>query len=449
MLKNFSLFARYFNENRWGGEMQWTKDFAGTDIIYGETISTNRYEILSSYEFNTTIPVSWDGGFSYHKQNSFYGTTKFNAIQKLFFNRLYLNKEFSNINKLLVGISFSYENYDDNTPATQITNKSIIRNQPSITYLPGIFLLHEYKHTEKWQSSLGLRYDYNSIHGNIFTPQLGLKYDLSEFSSIRFVSGTGYRIVHIFTEDHAALTGSRDIIFTENLKPEKSYNSTLHFNKFFNTNWGFLNLKTALFYYYFTNRIIADYETNDNAIIYSNLHGYSINRGLSLDLTANFRFPLIINLGATLIDSYYRDKLANNLYSEKKRPFLTENFSSTFTVTYTLNKFSFDYTSTLYSPMKLPILKNDYRPPYSPWFSIHNLKATFNTKNNKINLFTGVNNIFDFKPRKDAIMRSFDPFDKQININNPNGYTFDPSYVYTSNQGRYFYFGINYVINRN
>ena len=27
-------------------------------------------------------------------------------------------------------------------------------------------------------------------------------------------------------------------------------------------------------------------------------------------------------------------------------------------------------------------------------------------------------------------MRAFDPFDKQIQVNNPNGYTFDPSYNY-------------------
>ncbi|HCQ28820.1 MAG TPA: TonB-dependent receptor [Flavobacteriales bacterium] len=446
--KNFSVFGRYFNESRWGGEMQWTKEFAGTDSIYGETISTRRYEVLSSYEFNTKIPISWNGGFSYHKQNSFYGTTKFDAVQQLLFNRLYMHKKFSNIHQLLVGISFLYENYDDNTPATQTSQDSIIQNQPSITYLPGIFLKNEYKHSEKLQSTIGLRYDYNSVHGNIFTPQIGFKYDLSEYSSLRLVSGTGYRIVHVFTEDHAALTGSRDVIFTENLKPEKSYNSTLHYNKFINTKWGFMNLKSSLFYYYFTNRILPDYETNDNAIIYSNLNGFSVNRGMSIDLTANFEIPLIINMGITLIDSYYRDKMPDNSFSEKKRPMLTENFSSTTTATYTLKKFSFDYSSTLYSPMKLPVLENDYRPEYSPWFSIHNFKITYKTPKKHLTFYTGVNNIFDFKPRKDAIMRAFDPFDKQVNVNNPYGYTFDPGYVYTSNQGRYFYFGIKYNLER-
>jgi hypothetical protein len=48
--KNFTLAARYVYENRWGGELQWTPEHRGTDIYYGESIYTNRVEMLGSYE---------------------------------------------------------------------------------------------------------------------------------------------------------------------------------------------------------------------------------------------------------------------------------------------------------------------------------------------------------------------------------------------------------------
>ena len=55
---------------------------------------------------------------------------------------------------------------------------------------------------------------------------------------------------------------------------------------------------------------------------------------------------------------------------------------------------------------------------------------------NAVELYGGVKNLLDFVP-KDPIMRPFDPFDRNANdpISNPNGYTFDPTYIYAPLQG--------------
>ena len=94
--------------------------------------------------------------------------------------------------------------------------------------------------------------------------------------------------------------------------------------------------------------------------------------------------------------------------------------------------------------MRLPILPNDYRPEYSPWFAIANIQFTKKFSSG-IEIYTGMKNIFDFVP-KDPIIRPFDPFDKYTDdpVNNPNGYTFDPSYNYASLQGRRVYVGMRY-----
>jgi outer membrane receptor for ferrienterochelin and colicins len=41
-------------------------------------------------------------------------------------------------------------------------------------------------------------------------------------------------------------------------------------------------------------------------------------------------------------------------------------------------------------------------------------------------------------------MRPFDPFDKRIDQNNPNGYTFDPGYHYAPMQGTTLYLGLRW-----
>ena len=72
---------------------------------------------------------------------------------------------------------------------------------------------------------LGLRYDRNSVHGNIFTPRLNYKWNAADqWTVVRLSAGSGYRVANIFTEDHAALTGARDVVVVSDLNPERSNN---------------------------------------------------------------------------------------------------------------------------------------------------------------------------------------------------------------------------------
>ena len=92
--------------------------------------------------------------------------------------------------------------------------------------------------------------------------------------------------------------------------------------------------------------------------------------------------------------------------------------------------------------MYLPVVPNDFRLEQSPWFAILNIQ--FSKRFTKgIETYLGVKNILNFIP-KDPILRPFDPFDKHITIDNPNGYTFDPSYNYAPVQGTKVLIGLRY-----
>ncbi len=436
-----SLAARYVYEDRWGGEMNWTPEWRGTDSIYGESIYTNRIEFLGKYQLPVRKRrVMLDASWNLHDQNSVYGTTVYLGKQAVAFGQLTTDLPIGSRHDALLGAAIRYTKYDDNTPATSSING--LENLPSNVWLPGIFLQDEIALNDKNILLLGLRYDYNSVHGSILTPRISWKWARDPQHILRFTAGSGYRVANIFTEDHAALTGAREIVIAENLLPERSWNANLNYvRKFFPKRAGFIGLDGSLFFTHFSNQILPDFNTDPNKIIFANLDGYGISTGISLNLDFNFLNGLKIIAGATAMDVYRIDK------GERLQQLFAPPFSGTWTLSYIIPKWglSIDYTGNLNSPMRLPVLPNDPRSEQSPWFSIHNIQFTKPLKKG-LELYAGVKNLFGFFPREEVILRAFDPFDKQIDVDNPHGLTFDPNYNYAPMQRQRVLLGMRWTM---
>jgi len=436
-----SLAARYVHEKRWGGELQWEPRWRGTDSIYGESIYTNRIELLGKYQLPTTRRrVMLDASWNLHDQNSYYGTTPYFAQQQVAFSQLSTDLPLGDRHDALLGMALRFTQFDDNTPATATPDGA--GNMPSSVWLPGIFLQDEITLNTQNRLLLGLRYDYNSVHGSILTPRISWKWAKDAQHILRWTAGSGYRVANIFTEDHAALTGAREIEIAEGLLPERSWNVNLNYlRKFFPKRAGFIGLDGSLFFTYFSNQIVPDYSTDPNKIIFANLDGYGISRGLSLNLDFNFLNGLKIIAGVTAMEVY-------QIKNGKRSPQLfAPPLSGTWTATYPISAWglSLDYTGNLNSPMFLPTLPNDFRPEQSPWFSIHNIQITKTLKHG-VSLYAGLKNLFGFFPREEVILRAFDPFDKQVHINNPYGFTFDPTYNYAPIQRQRVLIGLRWTL---
>lgn len=444
--KLFSLAGRYFYEDRWGGEMQWEKKYRGGSEVYGESIYTKRYELLGAYELPIEEKMLFSFSITDHDQNSVYGDVPYLAQQKIGFGQLTWDKKLGN-HDLLFGTAIRYQYYNDNTPATETSDK---------TWIPSVFAQDEIKFSEKHSVLLGARYDYNSEHGSIFTPRFAYKFKATDNDIIRLNAGTGFRVVNLFTEEHAALTGSREVIVEEKLKPEQSYNANLNYlKKIYTPDGTYIGIETSAWYTYFTNSIIPDYDTNPNQIIYKNLDGFAVTTGISTNVDVVFQNGLKLILGATYMDV---SKTENDI---KTRQILTEKFSGTWAISYRIPKFfiDIDYTGNIYGPMRLPLLgENDPRKEYSPTWSIQNIQFTYNKLKN-IEIYMGIKNLLNWTPNKGnpfIIARANDPFDENVQYGpngnllvtpeNPYGLTFDPSYVYGPNQGIRSFFGVRYTL---
>lgn len=448
----FSLAGRYVYEDRWGGEMDWEKKYRGGDEVYGESIYTSRWEFFGTYQLPVKEKILFQFSTNGHNQNSVYGDTPYLADQYIGFGQLTWFKTLGR-HDLLTGLAYRYTYYDDNTPATADAG-DLDKNRPTHTNLPGVFVQDEITLNDNNKLLLGLRYDYNSLHGNILTPRLNYKWSSNDKNNIlRLSFGNGYRVANVFTEDHAALTGAREVVFINDLNPETSWNGNLNFVKKIQAGSTFIGLDATAFYTYFNNKIIADYDTDANKIIYDNLDGHAVSQGVSLNIDVAFANGLKILAGATAMDVYSTEE------GEKTRQLFTEKFTGTWNVGYTFKHIglTLDYTGNLYGPMRLPLLsETDPRSEYSPWWSIQNIQLTKRI-GDKIEIYGGVKNLLNWTPNKGnpfIIARANDPFDKNVQFDadgqamvtpdNPYGLTFDPSYVYGPNQGIRGFLGFRY-----
>ena len=151
--------------------------------------------------------------------------------------------------------------------------------------------------------------------------------------------------------------------------------------------------------------------------------------------------------------------LAKRRTGAKTRQILTDKFTAIWSASYEIKKLdlNLDYTGNLYGPMRLPLLSPlDPREEYSPYWSIQNINFVYKGFKN-FEVYGGIKNLLNWTPNKEnqfTIARANDPFDKNVvydyngnmkaTPDNPYAFSFDPSYVYASNQGIRGFIGLRY-----
>jgi outer membrane receptor for ferrienterochelin and colicins len=423
-------------EDRWGGELQWKKNQRGSSEVYGESIYTNRVEVLGNYQLPVrNQKIIFDYSYNYHLQDSYYGISKFYADQHVSFAQLRWDKKIGN-HDLLAGIPFRYVYYDDNTVGTQSGDSTNTNNFPMHTFLPGVFIQDELKVNERLTVLSGLRFDRHNLHGNIFSPRLSFKFSPDRYNTFRLSTGNGFRVVNLFTEDHAALTGARAVFIKNKLRPEQSWNVNLNYATNISHSSGFIGFDASLFYTYFTNKIVGDFFTDPDSILYDNLNGHAVSKGITINTDIAFTNSLKIIAGITLMDVYQVE--TDGISEEQKiAQLFAPKVSGTYAISYSLDRIglTFDVTGRFNGPMKLPVgpPEIDWRPDESPWFTIMNVQVG-KSFTNGFELYGGVKNVFNFFPENPL-----------LEPENPFGKNFDTSYNYASIQGIKGFIGLRYT----
>ncbi len=447
--KKFTIAGKLYYEDRRNGVEAYLEDRAyremrGSDSIYGESIYTYRGEIFGTYELPTSENIKLDYSASHHIQDSYYGADHYEAEQSIAYTNLVWTKSI-NKHEIVSGLTNRFQFYDDNTVATERQSGGFTRNSPDNQWIPGVFAQDEIQ-LNKWFSLLaGVRLDHYSSHGFIPSPRLSTKTKLGQWTTLRSNFGTGFRVVNLFTEDHAFVTGQRDVQIVEQLKPEQSVNGSLNLNHVFtigNTQ-GMVDLDG--FYSYFYNKIIPNYDT-PGSIIYANSPGYAVSRGIGINWNQEFAFPLSYSLGWNLQEvTETRDGTSRDVE-------FAPQWSGVFTANYNWKKakVTVGYTLRVTGPMALPevydlngegVPDNDPRPLESEPFAFQNIQVN-KQFSEKFSVYGGVQNMFNYIQSESPLVGINDP-------NNATGFSpyFDTSYAYSPIHGREFYLGVKWQLN--
>lgn len=409
--QRLNIAAKYYNEDRTGGVQAFTDDIRGSENIYGESIYTRRAELLTEYRpagFDQRLRFS--GAFTYHDQNSYYGTEHYVGDQGIVYGQATWDQYFFNDNfQLLSGATVRYQTYNDNTPATS--------EGTNYRFIPGIFTQGELTFSDVTLLS-GLRIDHHSDHGFVTSPRFSAKYSPSDRTTMRISGGTGFRVVNVFTEDHAALTGSREVVFRENLDPECSKSITANVEHILPFGANPLTLNLDGFYTRFSNKIIPDYDQDPNLIVYENLDGHSVTRGVSIELDQNFTIiPINYNANFTLMDVFTSEN------GQRRALTYAPDFMGSFGATYRLQNLDlkFGYTGNLVGSKRMPdnYVEDFGRDRWSPTYTTHDFKITkeFTNVNDEngvgLEAYLSAENIFDYTQGSPLIDAS-NPFSEQF-----------------------------------
>ena len=196
------------------------------------------------------------------------------------------------------------------------------------------------------------------------------------------------------------------------------------------------NLDIDLFYTYFSNKIIPNYD-NPKYIIYQNLDGYSYSKGVSGAWNHSFLngTAFTLNFNHQIVKySEYNNNIKTLLDMEH-----SPRWTTGLNLKFPINKSWFINTSSNYvGVMQLPEvfdmningqISEIARPSKSEPFSLHNININ-GKLTNKNEVYFGVLNIFNFRQKESPLVAYNDP-----NYNKGFSPFFDTSYAYAPNQG--------------
>ncbi len=417
----FGLAAKYYYEDRWGGVSEWREQDRGSDAIYGESIYTNRVELIGTLKPRMARDWKLDFSYAWHDQDAMYADTPYIGEFHTYFGNLTRTGTLGTKHNYLLGLTARHLVHDDNTVATL---------QSYDRFIPGVFVQDEYFASPMWTLLGGMRLDHHENHGIIPSPRLSVKLSPSAYgnTTFRVNFGTGFRVVNTFSEDFAGIVhGSRDLVVGEELDPERSWSVTGNVNQILEFGGNPMMVDLDIFHTRFSNQLVADYDVDPNLIVFRNLAGKSISRGVSFAFNQNFAdLPLLYSFGITYQDVFTEEK------GFKEDMEFAPDFKGVWTVAYTFPVgLTLDYTGRVMGPRKMPEYDSPFqRDTRSPTYSIHNLQASLDLGEGR-EIYAGVKNLFDWAQESPLV----DPA-------NPFGDSFDTAYVYGPVYGRYFMAGI-------
>ncbi|MDR1455266.1 MAG: TonB-dependent receptor [Tannerella sp.] len=363
-----------------------------------------------------------------------YGNKLYEGRQSSFYSNILFTSGFGEQHRYTVGASFAWDNYvtrfEDRLPLNATPSTALDRYET----VPGFFGEYTATRNEKFTFVLGVREDWNSRYGWLFTPRANVRYNPLEALALRASAGRGYHSANVVAENIGLLASSRrfDLDQVNSLDIERAWNYGGNISAYIPIGAGrTLTVSLDYFHTQFQNQAVVDVERDRNSVFFYNQHGISRSDVWQADISANpftgFEVFAAFRYNNTRIT--YTDP--EGVDYEREKP-LTSRYRGLLNLTYAtrLRKWVFDFTAQVNGPSRIPGL-NGYGSALkmSTSYPVYFAQITKNTK--RFDIYAGAENILDFK-QKNPILNPDQSF----------GRDFDSSLVWGPVTGRKLYAGI-------
>ncbi len=422
-----------------GGQMKFDhNEVRDTLHPYGFRMKTNRVEgfVKLGYVFPKkrykSFGIQLSG--SWHDMDSYFGLRDYDATQYSGYSNFIYQSILGNSNhKFKTGISFSYDNYDEN-----LDTMNFERNE----YVPGAFLEYTFTHRESITIVAGGRIDYNNNYGFFAVPRLHARFALAKKTVLRLSGGGGHRTANIIAENIGLLATSRTFIIVPDhdvnsgyrLEPEFAWNYGISLTQNF-TLWKREGVFVLDYYRTdFQNQVVVDLDHSPHEARFYNLNGKSYSNSVQAQLDFEVLKRFDVRLSYRWYDvktSYTRGLLEKPLVSAH-RAFINLAYQ-------TIKKrreWKFDLTVQWQSEKRIPYTASNPEQyllgEYSPHFFLMNAQISKAFRRG-VEVYVGMENILNYT-QENPILAADMPYSKY----------FDSSMVWGPIFGRTTYAGFRY-----
>ena len=428
------LGIKALKETRLGGQMDFDPKHRLDEgyNLYGIGINTERYEAFAKGGFHfdrKDTSLGTQHQVTYHKVDSYYGLTDYNANQLSYYGNLLFDSYIVNDHhNYSVGASYTFDKYNENL------NDSTFQR---IEQVPGVFAEYNFSDDHHWNVIAGFRADYNTYYQKmLYTPRLHVRFKTDNELAIRASAGKGYRSPNVLAENSTMFASARRIIFSqENPKMEEAWNYGINLTKGFDIGWRELTLQVDFYRTDFVNQIVLDRDANAHEIRIYNLDGKSYSNSAQIEANCE----IFKDFDLTLAFRYNDVKMTiNDTLMEK--PFVNR-YKGLVTMSYAPGTWQFDFTTQFNGDSRVPDLSGNATAvahhqdiKRSPFYVIMNAQIT--KKLGKCwELYLGGENLTNYTQKYPI-----------ISAENPWSEDFDASMVWGPLSGIRAYLGVRFTV---
>jgi outer membrane receptor protein involved in Fe transport len=352
------LGIKALKENRLGGQMDFDPKHR-LDVgynLYGIGINTERYEAFAKcgYHFDRKdTSIGLQQQVTYHKVDSYYGLTDYNATQLSYYANILFDSYIVNDHHTYsVGASYTYDRYDeyqnflftyqDATPGRRVE------------HVPGAFAEYVFNDNHHWSVIAGFRADYNSYYQKmLYTPRLHVRFKTHDDFALRVSAGKGYRSPNILAENSTMLASARVIRFVDMPKIEDAWNYGINLTKDFHIGWRELILQADFYRTDFVNQIVLDRDADTHEVRIYNLDGKSYSNSAQIEANCE----IFKDFDLTLAFRYNDVKMTIN-DTLREKPFVNR-YKGLVTMSYAPGTWQFDFTTQFNGDSRVPDLSGN------------------------------------------------------------------------------------------